>query len=404
MNAKKISGLLWSGILSFSWGKIAIALVVILTSLQIIHLILLSRLEDRNSALKKEQLMLNLKQESERLFSKIKTLVEQSQVLDSSGEYQLVRQIYSPEKRRDHGGATPEAVKSDLVTVVTQCSVDHLYHLVELTERWRGPVSLAVFAPGHHVAIAIRALLLLYNCLPAFRDNVTVSVVYPLVHAPVQLSSSQSTTECQELKSSLQNVLTTDHNYAISGVKYPNNLLRNVALSEVHTDYVMVIDIDMLPSVGLHQSFTGFLHSFALSTDSFSQTVFIIPAFEILQHVDTPVNKETLLTLWQQGSVRPFYHELCWRCQRQTDYNSWRNLTLSSGSTATEIKVAYEVEWKDPWEPFYIGPTNVPNYDERFKQYGFNRISQASIVNGFVWLLKILCTDILKGFVILSGM
>jgi N-acetyllactosaminide beta-1,3-N-acetylglucosaminyltransferase len=38
----------------------------------------------------------------------------------------------------------------------------------------------------------------------------------------------------------------------------------------------------------------------------------------------------------------------------------------------------FDVLWKDPWEPFYIASNNIPFYDERFKQYGFNRISQVN--------------------------
>ena len=34
------------------------------------------------------------------------------------------------------------------------------------------------------------------------------------------------------------------------------------------------------------------------------------------------------------------------------------------------LSVAYEVKWHDPWEPFYIAPTEVIKYDERFKQVG----------------------------------
>lgn len=32
------------------------------------------------------------------------------------------------------------------------------------------------------------------------------------------------------------------------------------------------------------------------------------------------------------------------------------------------MQIAYSVDWKDPWEPFYIAPNHVPLYDERFKQ------------------------------------
>ena len=52
--------------------------------------------------------------------------------------------------------------------------------------------------------------------------------------------------------------------------------------------------------------------------------------------------------------------------------------SLSQGSPGM-LNIAYSVEWQPLWEPFYISHRDVPLYDERFKQYGFNRISQVSL-------------------------
>lgn len=41
---------------------------------------------------------------------------------------------------------------------------------------------------------------------------------------------------------------------------------------------------------------------------------------------------------------------------------------FSYRSSVSDVHIAYTVEWKDPWEPFYIAPNRVPLYDERFKQ------------------------------------
>ncbi|GIY67732.1 beta-1,4-glucuronyltransferase 1 [Caerostris extrusa] len=56
---------------------------------------------------------------------------------------------------------------------------------------------------------------------------------------------------------------------------------------------------------------------------------------------------------------------------KHTDYEAWQKEPPSK-----KLDVLFEVLWRDPWEPFYIGRNNVPLYDERFRQYGFNRISQ----------------------------
>merc|ERR1712176_954782 len=45
----------------------------------------------------------------------------------------------------------------DDVTIATQCSANHLHHVVELSERWSGPLSVAVFAPNKDASFATDA-------------------------------------------------------------------------------------------------------------------------------------------------------------------------------------------------------------------------------------------------------
>ncbi|NXX16697.1 B4GA1 glucuronyltransferase, partial [Podargus strigoides] len=102
------------------------------------------------------------------------------------------------------------------------------------------------------------------------------------------------------------------------------------------------------------------------------QVVFVLPAFEVRAGTRVPGTKAELLRLWASGDARPFYGALCPRCQAPTDYGRWRALP-----PGPRLRVAYEAPWRDPWEPFYVGTHGVPQFDERFLQYGFNRISQA---------------------------
>jgi len=34
------------------------------------------------------------------------------------------------------------------ITLVSQCSIDNLHYIPDLVHRWRGPTSVAIFAPG----------------------------------------------------------------------------------------------------------------------------------------------------------------------------------------------------------------------------------------------------------------
>ncbi|NWZ88544.1 B4GA1 glucuronyltransferase, partial [Poecile atricapillus] len=104
-----------------------------------------------------------------------------------------------------------------------------------------------------------------------------------------------------------------------------------------------------------------------------ARVLFVLPAFEVRAGLRPPASKPELLRLWGAGDARPFYGTLCPRCQAPTDFGRWRTLP-----PAPRPRVAYEAPWRDPWEPFFVAPARgVPPFDERFLQYGFNRISQA---------------------------
>ena len=34
------------------------------------------------------------------------------------------------------------------ITLVTQCSINHLHHLIELIKVWNGPISCSIFVPN----------------------------------------------------------------------------------------------------------------------------------------------------------------------------------------------------------------------------------------------------------------
>lgn len=65
-----------------------------------------------------------------------------------------------------------------------------------------------------------------------------------------------------------------------------------------------------------------FLHS---HTD---KSVFVLPAFEVSSEEadDMPKNKRQLLSRLEEEKVRPFYYDICWKCQRPTDYKKWQGL------------------------------------------------------------------------------
>lgn len=261
------------------------------------------------------------------------------------------------------------------VTVVTQCSSNHLHHLVELSERWRGPVSVAVFTYDDDFSDAIDSILYYHFCSDSVFKYVTFHLVFPISRTPRDLSHVAKTGDFK-LSCSQPPVVGRGRsglNYALEGIEYPHNVLRNLAINYVQTRYVLVVDVDMLPSEGLRVGFQKLLAREEAENMTSVRRAYVVPAFELKPGTGVPAHKSDLLRLWSLWSARPFYSEMCPKCQRPTDYERWRDLPRPPG-----LRVGYTMEWADPWEPFYIARASLPLYDERFKQYGFNRISQVS--------------------------
>ncbi|KAB0407468.1 hypothetical protein E2I00_007640, partial [Balaenoptera physalus] len=210
--------------------------------------------------------------------------------------------------------------------------------------RWEGPLSVSVFAATKEEA-----------------QLATAAVPDP--REPGEFALLRS---CQEVFDKLARVAQPGINYALgTNVSYPNNLLRNLAREGAN--YALVIDVDMVPSEGLWRGLREMLDQ----SKQWAGTALVVPAFEIRRARRMPTNKNELLQLYQVGEVRPFYYGLCTPCQAPTNYSRWVNLPEE-----TLLRPAYVVPWQDPWEPFYVAGGKVPNFDERFRQYGFNRISQ----------------------------
>ena len=99
---------------------------------------------------------------------------------------------------------------------------------------------------------------------------------------------------------------------------------------------------------------------------------YVVPAFEVKAGAAPPSSPGEVVAAMNR-TVQPFYFDLCWKCQRHTNYPEWLRLERPP----PPWQYSYPALWHDPWEPFFITETAAtPSYDERFRQYGFNRISQ----------------------------
>ncbi|XP_064484233.1 beta-1,4-glucuronyltransferase 1-like [Ornithodoros turicata] len=362
------------------WRSIIVLLVLVIAVLQVVHITLLSRLESRKGSARIGETRSRRDADQDR--AEMQAVIRRSSVLDSSGEFHIVNFLI----RADSLLGSRNHVRPD-VTLVTQSTANHLHYLEALTSRWRGHTTVTVFALRSDLAIVVEILVHLRRCFPALRYNTSFHLVYPLNNGaqndPPPLDGAESdgaqaspdplgpSPPCDGLLDQLRS-LPFPENYA-HGIAYPVNLLRNVARRNSLTEFVLVLDIDLLPNDGLHEDFLRFANENRLFVESHKddKTVYVAPAFEVRSGVPVPRDKVGLLKRLESMEARPFYLELCWKCQKHTDYEAWQR-----EPQAEKLAVLFEVLWRDPWEPFYFGRNSAPFYDERFRQYGFNRISQ----------------------------
>lgn len=285
--------------------------------------------------------------------------IENAHVLDSSGTYHVILNIFGDQKWG--------SFLNDDVTLVSQTSSNHLHDIIDLVDHWSGPISISLFTHSSDFEYALRSMFQLYICLPEVKKRVRFNVIFPINNKPpVQFTYNS---DCKGTNDPV-NVM----NYEIDGLEYPHNLLRNTAIKSSQTKYIFLIDIDMVPSLNLRDQF---IRMSSGKKHNINQTVvLVVPSFESKPENEIPQDKEQLLRLWRLEKLRPFYFDVCWKCQRPLLYDKWQFLSKS-----VNLDVAYFINWQDPWEPFYIAPKDVPLYDERFKQYGFNRISQVCETN-----------------------
>ncbi|XP_055987948.1 beta-1,4-glucuronyltransferase 1 [Sorex fumeus] len=340
--------------------QLLLAALMLVAMLQLLYLSLLSGLHGQRERDKYFEFFPPPPRSVDQVRAQFRAALASGGVLDASGDYRVYRNLLKT------------SMAPNDVILATHASVDNLVHLSGLLKRWEGPLAVAVFAATKEEAqLATVLTYALSNNCPDMRSRVALHLACPsrfeaAVPDPREPGEFALLRSCQEVYDKLAKVAQPGLNYALgTNVSYPNNMLRNLAREGAN--FALVIDVDMVPSEGLWRGLREML-----TQRKWFGIALVVPAFEIRNPRRIPANKNELLRLYAMGDVQPFYNGLCTPCQAPTNYSRWAYLP-----DAALLRPAYAVPWQDPWEPFYVAGGKVPAFDERFRQYGFNRISQA---------------------------
>ncbi|XP_034234070.1 beta-1,4-glucuronyltransferase 1 [Thrips palmi] len=258
------------------------------------------------------------------------------------------------------------------ITYTTHADYTFLDNLSPMLERWRGPVSLAMYAPGTDFAPTLEAIKYARDCgSPLVSKLVTFHVFFGARHVPRMVPRPDRAVlppaNCSR-PAPWSNVTASSLYKAQKSLLYPVNVGRNIAREAAVTHYLLASDIELYPSPGVIPDFLEMVRRQDKPLARPNPKVFPLPIFELEAGAVLPANKRELVTMLKNGTAIPFHKKVCPGCHNVPKSKEWVLAPESSGLHVFHIgkRLGYFVHW----EPIFIGTHRDPLYDERLSWEG----------------------------------
>ena len=207
------------------------------------------------------------------------------------------------------------------VSIATQSSLERLHSIVKVSQHWTGPISLAVFVAGEEFLLTELYITYLRQCFPHIKDQISFHLAYSLDYPPsdgpkLEFHFKQ---DCSNSEAVLLDLLKYRSQRTTSwreNAHYPQNHLRNQARANCQTEYIYLIDVDIIPSIDMADKLDQFLRK----SQCDKLCAYVIPVYEIDDKAAFPRNKSEMLKLATNGMARPFYQEINRNSQSSTNY------------------------------------------------------------------------------------
>ncbi|KAG8234611.1 hypothetical protein J437_LFUL015024 [Ladona fulva] len=274
------------------------------------------------------------------------------------------------------------------VCIATHSSVNRMQSLAELLLSWKAAASVAVFVSGPDVQIVQLFLGYLQFCYPEALLRVSIHLIHSVERPPVESSLPVGKKyDCKVHPEKFLEELSPDIGMSMEGKNetetvYPQNILRNSAIRMCPTEWIMTVDVDMLPPPSLHRRLENFFAQ--KENGNCSKCAFALPTYEVkppnglatpLEMAETlPNTKEDLLRLIKKKSARPFHIKIFKKNQETSKLSRWEKLPRLPND---DIHVAYVVNYSFWYEPVFVAKRGFPPFDERFLGFGMTRNTQA---------------------------
>ncbi|XP_017108665.2 beta-1,4-glucuronyltransferase 1 isoform X1 [Drosophila bipectinata] len=264
------------------------------------------------------------------------------------------------------------------VTYTTHADYRYLDNLVPLLERWRSPLSLALYAPGDDFQPTLDSILWLRQCHPSshlVRELTSVHFYFNVEHLPQVVPMAKVALQRQlncSAPSPYENVKKEQLYRTQEKLDYPVNIGRNLARAASLTHFVLASDIELYPTPGLVPNFLNFFSRKVVGRHvniPLSPMVYVLRIFEVRANETMPKTKPELQKMLRSGGAVLFHENICAECHQGPKLEEWINEPVAS-QDLNVFNVGYRLEPHELWEPIFIGTVDDPPYDERLSWEG----------------------------------
>ncbi|XP_042210748.1 beta-1,4-glucuronyltransferase 1-like [Homarus americanus] len=306
--------------------------------------------------------------------------------------------------------ATASFLCNESVTYSTHGDFTYLENLKILAERWKGPISVAVYAPGDDFNSTVNIILYLRECWDQrIKQQVTFHIYFHTSFTPKQVPPSeallQRVVNCTSDIPRWTNITTFRKTKQLL---YPVNVGRNVARQASQTYFVFPSDIELYPSINfIPGETTSDIVIWPSSTvgspgkiipdigcysasfpnvpndipefikmlkkpdvsNSTNHRVFVFSIFEVKKDVKPPETKSKLIEMLKGKKAFHFHKNICPKCHAVPKSMEWMNAPIRPGMSVFHIGKRNPPH-HNQWEPIYVGTNKEPLYDERLSWEG----------------------------------
>lgn len=249
---------------------------------------------------------------------------------------QTVNQIIRGTTRRVLTHAIPRtlALRRDDITLLTHLSTSFLSKLKLQAEWWHGPISAAIVVTSEKEANT------LLDFVKANQDILGMTSFHVLVEANSDPNS------------------------------YPYNVLRNMAMREAESDYVLALDVDFVTE-GYPRLVELVRENNKVREALHSNRLLVLPAFENTkvgaEAVAIPQSKADVIKMVEVGLVTPFEMHVFPPGHKPTNFSKYYQ---------NETDVLYDIEYQLNFEPYFLAYRHgLPRYWNDFRSFFYNKCS-----------------------------